>query len=191
MRLFTGIDLPAAVSARVAGLIEQFRPFAPLRWSPPANLHITTKFIGAWPAHRVNEMISVLQGMDRIHHFDVHLGSLGWFPNPHRPRIFCVSVKVAPVERLELLAARINETLAALGIPPEAREYKPHLTLARVDPRTRPAAGLAPLRRAVAELDSPDLGRFSCSSFHLYESRQEKGGSEYSKLATFPLLQLT
>ena len=49
MRLFTAIDLPADVRDRLDKLIARLRPLARINWSPPENLHITTKFIGQWP----------------------------------------------------------------------------------------------------------------------------------------------
>jgi 2'-5' RNA ligase len=49
MRLFTAIDLPPEVAGRLDALIAKLRPLANIRWSPAANLHITTKFIGQWP----------------------------------------------------------------------------------------------------------------------------------------------
>src|ERR1700693_2408083 len=49
MRLFTAIDLPPEVTGRLDGLIAKLRPLARIRWSPAANLHITTKFVGQWP----------------------------------------------------------------------------------------------------------------------------------------------
>ncbi len=187
MRLFTGVGLPETVSGMLAALAERLRPHAAIRWSAEANLHITTKFIGEWPENRLTELVSALRETEWGTGFVVHLESLGWFPNPHQPRIFLVRAR--PEEPMAELAARTNRSLAALGIEPEARPYHPHITLARIPPR-RPAVDLAPLRRAVAGIEAPELGRFDCSSFHLYESRQEKGGSVYTKLASFPLQQL-
>ena len=56
MRLFTGIDLAAEVVARLEEVVARLKPTAPIRWSPPANLHITSKFIGEWPENRLEEM---------------------------------------------------------------------------------------------------------------------------------------
>src|SRR5579884_2491547 len=49
MRLFTGLDLPAEIVGNLKSLLRRLQPEAPINWSPPENLHVTTKFIGEWP----------------------------------------------------------------------------------------------------------------------------------------------
>ena len=61
MRLFTGLDLPAEVVGNLEELLQQLRPTARIQWSPPANLHITTKFIGEWPEERLEELKAALR----------------------------------------------------------------------------------------------------------------------------------
>ena len=56
MRLFIGIDLTLEVIANLEGLLERLKPAAQINWSPPRNLHITTKFIGEWPEERLAEL---------------------------------------------------------------------------------------------------------------------------------------
>ena len=49
MRLFTAIDIPEEIKTRLRLLVDRLRSTAKLSWSPVANLHVTTKFIGEWP----------------------------------------------------------------------------------------------------------------------------------------------
>jgi hypothetical protein len=42
------------------------------------------------------------------------------------------------------------------------------------------------LRETIAALPSLDFGRFESSSFFLYESKPQRAGSVYTKLAEFP-----
>ena len=188
MRLFTGLDIPAREKQELDRLIQRFRPIAPaLRWSDAENLHVTTKFIGDWPETRLAELSTALANVPRCGPIEVRLSGLGWFPNPHQPRIFWVSVKVPPA--LPALARATEEELAvAFGITTEARAYTPHLTLARIPAGpTSPGIELALLRREVASLASPDFGLFLATAFHLYRSDPQPGGrSLYTKLATFP-----
>ena len=60
MRLFTGIDLPVEVRENLGVLLGRLRPTARLKWSPVANFHVTTKFIGEWPQSGLRELISAL-----------------------------------------------------------------------------------------------------------------------------------
>lgn len=181
MRLFTGLDLPAHRTAELDALIASLRPLAAVRWSAAANLHVTTKFIGEWPEARLDELRGALDAVPRPAPFHVSLAGLGWFPNPHQPRIFWLAVKAAPA--LAELAASLDAALAPLGIAAEPRAYHPHLTLARLGTRDDgPAPDLAPLRRGVAALPSVDFGGFEARAYHLYMSE----AGRYTKLASFP-----
>ncbi|MGA2040709.1 MAG: RNA 2',3'-cyclic phosphodiesterase [Bryobacteraceae bacterium] len=190
MRLFTGLDLEPGVAANLERLIEQLRPTARVQWSPPANLHITTKFIGEWPDERLAEFKTALAGLPRRAAIPVRIHDLGFFPNPHAPRIFWCGIE-AP--GLAELAAETDRATAALGVQPETRAFSPHLTLARIKdrssqqrtPAARPPA-LQALREAIAGLSELEFGSFVAAGFYLYQSQLRPGGSVYTKLAEFP-----
>lgn len=180
MRLFTGLDLPPELVARLEQLLEQLRPTARINWSPPANLHVTTKFIGEWPEERLPELEKALAALPSRPMIPVHIGKVGFFPNPHSPRIFWCGVD-AP--GLAELAAETDAATSRLGIASEKRAYSPHLTLARIKERLDPQ----PLREAIAAQASLDFGAFEARSFFLYRSQLRPTGSVYTKLAEFPL----
>ena len=181
MRLFTGLELPPGVVRNLEALLAALRPKARIQWSPAANLHITTKFIGEWPDERVAELEAELErGVPSRPPIGVHIRHVGFFPNPHAPRVFWCGID-AP--GLETLAADTDGATAALGIAKETRAFSPHLTLARIKDRL----DLQPLREAIAALPSLDFGRFEAGSFFLYRSLLRPGGSVYTELAEFPL----
>jgi 2'-5' RNA ligase len=179
MRLFTGLDLPAEVVRNLEQLLRQLRPAARINWSPPANLHITTKFIGEWPEERLVELQGKLAALPPRRVIAVHIRAVGFFPNPHSPRNFWCGIE-AP--GLSELAADTDRATAALGIAREQRPYSPHLTLARIKERL----DLQPLREAIAAQASLEFGRFEAGSFFLYRSQLRPTGSVYTKLAEFP-----
>lgn len=180
MRLFVALDLPEEIKEHLAALIERLRPAARLRWSPACNLHITTKFIGEWRQERLAELSDALS-LVRGAPITICVRGLGWFPNPHHPRVFWAGVH-APAELAELAQAT-DKALAKLGVRKEDRPFAPHLTLARIPEE----AGLAELRRRIAGLESDEFGEFVARDFHLYESRRTPEGSVYLKLASFAL----
>jgi 2'-5' RNA ligase len=179
MRLFTGLDLPAHVSAALERLLETLRPAARLRWTPVANLHVTTKFIGEWPAARLDEMKSALAAVPGRAPIPVTIRELGWKPNPHNPRLFWAGVH-APA--LSHLARDLDTALVKLGVAPEQRAFTAHLTLARIG---KPAP-LDPVQEKIASLPSTDFGTFAADRFFLYLSEPGAAGSLYTKLAEFP-----
>jgi 2'-5' RNA ligase len=180
MRLFTGLDLPLEVVHNMEELLARLRPKARLHWSPSANLHITTKFIGAWPEERLEELKSSLGTLPPRPNIPVHIHRLGFFPNPHSPRVLTCGVE-AP--GLEALARDTDRVTAALGIESEKRIYSPHLTLARIKEKV----DLQPLREGIAALPSLEFGSFGATVFFLYQSKSQPAGSVYTKLADFSL----
>jgi 2'-5' RNA ligase len=180
MRLFVGLDLPEETICSLEALLARLRPTARIHWSPPANLHITTKFIGEWPDERVADVKAALTAIEPGDAIPVRVHRLGFFPNPHAPRVFWCGIE-AP--GLETLAPATDRATAALGIPRETRSFSPHLTLARIKERL----DLQPLRETIAALPSLEFGSFEARSFFLYRSSPRPTGSVYTKLAEFPL----
>lgn len=180
MRLFVGLDLPPDVVGNLERLLQELRPTARIHWSPPANLHITTKFIGQWPEERRSELQAALGRLPARPPIEVHIQRVGFFPNPHAPRVFWCGVD-AP--GLEALAADTDQATSALGIESEKRAFSPHLTLARIKERLN----LQTLREKIAMMPSLDFGTYTAGSFFLYLSRPGPKGSVYTKLAEFSL----
>src|SRR5579871_5373813 len=109
MRLFTGIALDPAVLKKISLVLAELKPLAKLNWSPVENLHITTKFIGAWPDERLAELKSALARVPFSRPFEIAIAQFGYFPNPHHPHSFFAGIHAGP--ELPELAARIDETL--------------------------------------------------------------------------------
>ncbi|MFN0100598.1 MAG: RNA 2',3'-cyclic phosphodiesterase [Bryobacteraceae bacterium] len=182
MRLFTAIDIAAEARAALVELLSQLKPLARFQWSRPEYLHITTKFIGAWPAENYESMVQALAGVPKPGPIEIAIGGLGWHPNPHSPRVLFAGIKAGP--SLAELHKRTDAACSAIGVRAENQKFNPHLTLARI----KSPDGLPAIRQRIAQLPSADFGRFTATAFHLYESITFPGGSQYSKLEEFPLL---
>jgi 2'-5' RNA ligase len=181
MRLFTGIDLPEEVRERLERLLMHLRPVAHLKWSPVYNLHITLKFIGELPEEKLPQLERALQALRKRAPIPIEVRGLGWFPNPHHPRVFWVAVHGGTA--LEELAHDSDAALEPLGVQKESRAFTAHLSLARIKEPTP----LDALRTAIAKLESAEFGSFTAERFHLYRSQPGSAGSIYTKLAEFPL----
>jgi 2'-5' RNA ligase len=180
LRLFTAIDLPPEITDRLDRLISDLRPLARIHWSPAANLHLTTKFIGQWPEERMPELTRALSGLGSRAPIPIHVAGLGFFPNARSPHVFWAGVEASL--RLSSLAEDTDQALDKLGVKPETRAYSPHLTLARIkDP-----ASLNSFRKEVERRGQPDFGTFAADRFYLYLSKPGPAGSVYTKLSEFP-----
>jgi 2'-5' RNA ligase len=99
-------------------------------WPPGAGrvrddkLHITLHFLGSQPTERVPELA---QGLAvPFSPFQLVLGQPKLWPHG----IAVLEPHMEPDELLEL-HARQAEALAGLGLPPEQRKFRPHVTLSR------------------------------------------------------------
>jgi 2'-5' RNA ligase len=180
VRLFVALDIPQTVRDSLAKLSSHLRQTCPsARWARIEGAHLTLKFIGVVPPEPAERIRAALGGVPATGPIEMHFAGLGFFPDPRRPRVFWAGIEAGAL--LPALAASIESRLEPLGIPREAREFSPHITLARFDsPR-----GLDPLRTAVEKLGVPEFGRALAGEFHLYQSVLKRGGAEYTRLASY------
>jgi 2'-5' RNA ligase len=127
MRLFVGLELPQMLRERLSALAGGI-PGA--RWVPPANYHMTLRFIGEVPAHRAEEIDLALAAL-RAPGFALTLGGIGTFAKGGRDTQLWVGVERNP--QLDHLQSKIETALQRCGLEPERRRFAPHVTLARLD----------------------------------------------------------
>lgn len=90
----------------------------------PDKLHVTLHFLGALPSERLPEL---LEGFAvPFTPFQLVLDRAALWHNG-----IAVLEPSAPPPELPALHQRLSGALAALGLAPEARAYRPHVTLAR------------------------------------------------------------
>jgi 2'-5' RNA ligase len=180
MRLFTGIELPDDVREKLERLLMHFRPCAHLKWSPVYNLHVTLKFIGEWGESKLPQLEAALRGVVPREPIAAEVKGLGWFPNPHHPRVFWAGVNGG--DGLPALVKDIETAIAPLGISVEDKAFNAHLTLARI----KEPAPLQALRSAIAQLESIEFGAFDVKRFFLFRSQPGPAGSIYTKPSEYP-----
>jgi 2'-5' RNA ligase len=185
MRLFTALEIPPEMVARLERLLASLRPAALINWSPLENLHITTKFIGEWPEKRLDQMDKALSALRSRVPFSVEIRDLGWFPNANSPKILWAGVHGG--EQVNELASATEECLVEVGVPREGRPYRSHLTLARI----RSAPPLQKLRLRVQELQTAEIGGFVANGFHLFQSEQGSSASRYRKIREYRFAEQT
>jgi 2'-5' RNA ligase len=186
MRLFAAITPPAEIRERLLSAVNELRPAsrAP-RWVKPDGLHLTLKFFGDTDAAQLPAIQSALETIHTQTAATIRVHGIGYFPNPRQPRVIWAGITASA--ELQTLAAEIQSRVGPLGFPAEAREFSPHITLARISTREHnsapePADNLV---RAAAAFASYDFGTMHASEFHLFRSTLKSTGAQYSKLASF------
>jgi len=181
MRAFIAIDLPGDIRARLRSGQAAFRSLSPdARWTQPEGIHLTLKFLGEVPDHKVSEVSESLKKLGPFESFAVRVRGFGFFPDSRRPRVFWVGIEESA--SLLRLAEQVERAMETIGFAREQRSFHPHLTLARFKaPQAQPA-----LQAAISQDAEQDLGSIDVSEFFLFESKLSPHGAEYRKVERFP-----
>lgn len=128
------------------------------------NWHITLSFIGAFPEDRVPYLLERAEQI-QVEPFRLSFDRLEFWP---RPKVASLCAATVPPE-LQALVDSLNAVLLDLGLKPEDRIYRPHITVAR-NARSFTTERLA--QRSLTEW----------SSFELVESVPVPRGAHYAPL---------
>jgi 2'-5' RNA ligase len=174
-RLFSGIEIPATVAQRL-NLVRAGLNGA--RWIDPANYHLTLRFLGDVDGHTARDFAHGL-GDILASPFEITLQGLSSFGG-RKPRAIFASV--APSEALQSLQRAHERAARAAGLPPEPRNFTPHVTVARLKGSSSEAVA------TYLERQGGLLGEsFEVSRFVLFSSRASIGGGPYVVEAAYPL----
>lgn len=174
-RLFVAIRPPRAMRA---ALLAAMGGVAHARWQRDEQLHLTLRFIGEVDRHVAEDTAAAL---GTVHHprFDLALDGIGHFER--KGRLDALWAGVTPHDPLKLLHNKVDQALARVGIPPDARVYLPHITLARFGRSSGPVGGL--MERAGGVTSAAE----EIDQFCLYESSLSHEGSVYTIVERYPL----
>ncbi|HEX2552400.1 MAG TPA: RNA 2',3'-cyclic phosphodiesterase [Microvirga sp.] len=173
-RLFTGLEIPPAIAAELAG---HRGGLSGARWVEPANYHITLRFVGDVDDAAARDLIEALAEARPRDPIPVTLDGLAAFGG-RKPRSVHARAKATP--ELAELHAEGERLVARIGLEPEGRAFKPHMTLARLK-----GTSAADVARWLAERPFPPL-TFTAERVVLYSSRAAVGGGPYVIEAAYP-----
>lgn len=180
MRAFLGLGVPESsrrVLSSIRAKLDATGVSGPtLRWTRPENLHVTVRFLGEISESMADALVSRLRAA--LHAFGpvtVRVDQAAWFP-VHRPVVLAAGV--ASSERLMSLFELVEAEVVAAGLPAEARDPHPHVTIARIRQRNRqlPTTVIAPVRI-----------EYDCRELVLYRSDLLPSGARYSRFGEISL----
>lgn len=175
-RLFIAIDLPEAHRAALAALRDDALA---ARWTRPGQHHLTLRFVGEVHdalARRLEASLAAVQAPP----VPLQIEGLGAFPSMRRPRVLFAGLPEAP--RLAALRHQVEDAVLGIGLPPDPKPFRPHVTLARLK-RCPPRLVRAFVRRH----ESLTLPPFEAKRFVLYESVLRAEGALHRMRAAYPL----
>ncbi|WP_323674231.1 RNA 2',3'-cyclic phosphodiesterase [Halorubellus sp. PRR65] len=184
MRLFVSVDLPDALAPAVADVQSLFADAAGVDPTDPDGVHVTLKFLGETPEHRLDAVADAVERAVAdadVDPFEVEYGDLGVFPSLDYISVVWLGVRRGDLELAHLHDAIERET-TALGYDPEDHDFTPHATIARV----RHGGGKDHVQSVVVEAE-PTVGTTTVDEVHLTESTLTDDGPRYETLRAFEL----
>ena len=177
MRLFIAVELPESVRDGLRlglGRLRRDQPAA--RWVRPEGLHLTLKFIGEKPPSLAEQLRATLPpALAVCAPVRVALQGGGFFPDAKRPRVAWVGGEAPGMAEW---AVAIDRCAAAIGLPPEARPFSLHLTLARLERPWVPSA----CEHFISEVRRWSLPVFEASELVVFQSELRPSGAVYTPL---------
>jgi 2'-5' RNA ligase len=160
-RLFVAVDLPDSTREMLAGLDPHIRG---VRWTDPAQMHLTLGFFGDVPDElgvALRERLSAIE----FGAFFLPVAGIGIFPAKRAPKIIWIGLDKAHPHLFQI-HKRVQEAALAAGLEPELRPWHPHITIARC--REVAPQSVRNFLKANAEFDA---GMIRVEAFHLYSSK--------------------
>jgi 2'-5' RNA ligase len=166
-RIFLAINLPEPIKKKLLGFQREWADL-PVRWTKPANLHITLFFIGYVTDQEMLEICQLTRQIVQKHEpFEIKLERICLGPPKRPPRMIW-----AEGQRNEALS-KLKNDLGEIG-GNDYPIFRPHITLAR-DLKTRP------------KINKEISLSFLVNSVEVMESHLSRGGAEYAVLESVPL----
>jgi len=174
-RLFVAVRPPEDICDL---LIDAMDDSPELRWVGDEQLHLTLRFIGEVERHLANDVAEALAKL-RSDQFELKIKGVGRFD---QRRGGAVWAGIEPKPPVAALAAKVERLCQGIGLEPERRAFHPHITLARWNRRSNPAADA--FMEKARGLSSPF---FAVERFILFESHLSRHGPHYEAVAEYEL----
>ncbi len=174
-RLFTAIEIPNDFRVRLSLLRA---PLTGARWIEADNMHLTLRFVGDVTDREADDFARALDDV-RAGSFEIRVSGAGAFGG-HSPTVIYANVEHG--DALDALRRQHERAARAVGFAPEAKPFKPHITLARLR-----HVRAAPVARFLEECGDLRLGPILVTRFALMSARPGTGGGPYAIEETYDL----
>ena len=187
IRLFIAINLPQGIKDRIEDCRRKLASrldARSVRWTRSEQLHITLKFIGYLSEDSVPQITDALnEACNGTGALRLNAQGLGCFPRVRSPRVLWVGI-AGDVPPLLALQKRIDAGIVQWA-EPEKREFKPHLTLARLkEPRPKELRAIA---QFIETNKAAHFGEWEARQVDLMQSVLSPTGATYRCLASVAL----
>lgn len=149
-----------------------------IRWTAEPTWHLTLRFLGEISSAQAAQIAHLLrQAAPKHPPFDVTFSAPMWFPTPAHPRV--VACMCLPSPALNALAHVCEAAAQSIGLAPEPRGFRGHITLGRV------ADGFLRGENAIHQKGMG--GAWLAGAVTLFKSDLLRTGAVYTNLGDFEL----
>ena len=188
MRLFLAIELPGpwrreaartldALTATLGDDANMLRPVALDR------MHLTVRFLGEVDEELAPALDAAFRASVPPVGVDLELTAAGTFGSAARTSVVWLGLG-GDLDALRALAGRVEAGVEAAGLPPERRELRPHVTLARVRQRASASQRRA-IAAAVGDLDATPQHAHRAGEVVMVRSHLGTGQPRYEVLGRY------
>lgn len=129
-RLFVAIEIPENTLQKIISFQKVLKEkIKSASWVKPENIHLTLVFLGEVDYTEIPQIINFLYAA-KSPRFKINARGVGGFPSLERPHTIWVGVEKS--KKIVELQRRLVAHLQKSGFEFEKREFKPHLTVARL-----------------------------------------------------------
>jgi len=182
-RTFLAIKIP--VSKKATEIINDIKfvlKDEKIKWVESWNLHVTLFFLGDTEEELIGEISQSLSDkFKNTKSFILRYSGLGVFKNVYNPKTIWFGIEKS--ENLQKLKSDINHAMNLVGFNVEAREFRPHLTIAR----TKFLKDKNQLKELINKYCQLDIQDTEIKEIIFYESKLTAKGPIYKVLKSIPL----
>jgi len=194
MRLFTALDLPAAMRDACATYADRLREAfgeteMSARWTDPATYHTTIRFIGECSAEEANTYTNALENgladasLPGNAGVEVKPFGLGVLPTRLSPRVLMVGLE--QTRSIAALYKAVTTSLEDAGLDEADNSFRPHVTLARVDDKPDPEE----VHHILRNIEPVEVPNAIVSHLTLFKSEQTGEDVRHEGLRQFNLMR--
>lgn len=172
-RLFIALRPPEAIRDALLGAMGGIDG---ARWQDDEQLHCTLAFLGEIENPQVEALLGALEGVESAP-FAAEVAGVGHFERKGQPSAVWAGVPLT--DALAQLQRRIVRACRRAGLSPEKRQYRPHITLARLPRSAGPIGGW------LAQNGRLRAGPWEVTGFTAYESHLSPAGAAYEPFVEY------
>lgn len=171
-RLFTAIQVQP--NREMKELLDYLKKFDSTKTVEPENLHVNLKFLGEQPEEKVKKAKEALKKLKTFKSFKMKLEETGAFPNEDFIKVIWIGVNSPEIRKL---ARETEKKYLEKGFQGRDKNYKPHVTMARVKSKPDPE-----IREVFKDRFNKHYKDLHVNEVELLESELKKTGPEYKTL---------